>query len=42
VIPVAFKLPLDKLDPGEYLLEVQASEGPGDLTQVRTVKFVVH
>jgi len=41
VIPVAFKLPLDKLDPGEYLLEVQASEGPGDLTQVRTVKFVV-
>ena len=41
VIPVAFRLPLDKLDPGEYLLEVQASEGPGDLTQVRTVKFVV-
>jgi VWFA-related protein len=41
VIPVAFKLPLEKLDPGEYLLEVQASEGPGDLTQVRTVKFVV-
>jgi hypothetical protein len=41
VIPVAFKLPLDKLDPGEYLLEMQASEGPGDLTQVRTVKFVV-
>ena len=41
VIPVAFKLPLDKLDPGEYLLEMQASEGPGDLTQVRMVKFVV-
>jgi hypothetical protein len=41
VIPVAFKLPLDKLDPGEYLLEMQASQGPGDLTQVRTVKFVV-
>ena len=41
VIPVAFKLPLDKLEPGEYLLAVQASEGPGDLTQVRTVKFVV-
>ncbi|MGC2700570.1 MAG: hypothetical protein WA306_10255, partial [Candidatus Acidiferrales bacterium] len=41
VIPVAFKLPLDKLEPGEYLLEVQASEGPGDMTEIRSVKFVV-
>ena len=41
VIPVAFKLPLEKLDAGEYLLEMQASEGPGDLTPISAVKFVV-
>jgi VWFA-related protein len=41
VIPVAFKLPLEKLDKGEYLLEMQASEGPGDLTAISAVKFVV-
>ncbi|MGB8440803.1 MAG: hypothetical protein WCE26_15510, partial [Candidatus Acidiferrales bacterium] len=41
VIPVAFKLPLEKLEPGEYLLETQASEGPGDLTAISAVKFVV-
>jgi hypothetical protein len=41
VIPVAFQLPLDKLQPGEYLLEMQASEGPGDMTEIRAVKFVV-
>jgi hypothetical protein len=41
VIAVAFKLPLEKLDAGEYLLEMQASEGPGDLTPISAVKFVV-
>ncbi len=41
VIPVAFKLPLERLDKGEYLLEMQASEGPGDLTAISAVKFVV-
>jgi hypothetical protein len=32
---------LEKLDAGEYLLEMQASEGPGDLTPISAVKFVV-
>jgi VWFA-related protein len=41
VIPVALKLPVENLAPGEYLLQLQATEGPGDLTQVRAVKFVV-
>ncbi len=41
VIPVAFTLPVGKLQPGEYLLEVQASEGPGDLTAISAVKFAV-
>ena len=41
MIPVAFKLPLEKLEKGEYLLEMQASEGPGDLTAISAVKFVV-
>jgi VWFA-related protein len=41
VIPVVLKLPLDSLAPGEYLLRLQATEGPNDLTQVRAVHFVV-
>ncbi|MFZ1976080.1 MAG: hypothetical protein WAU89_24775, partial [Candidatus Acidiferrales bacterium] len=41
MIPVAFKLPLERLDKGEYMLEMQASEGPGDLTPISAVKFVV-
>ncbi|MGA7922143.1 MAG: VWA domain-containing protein [Candidatus Acidiferrales bacterium] len=41
VVPIVLKLPLDALAPGEYLLRLQASEGPNDLTQVRAVNFVV-
>jgi hypothetical protein len=41
MIPVALKLPIEALPPGEYLLKMQASESGGSLTQVRSVNFVV-
>ena len=41
VVPIVLKLPVETLAPGEYLLRLQASEGPNDLTQVQAVHFVV-
>jgi hypothetical protein len=41
MIPVALKLPVENLPPGEYLLKMQASESGGSLTQIRSVNFVV-
>jgi len=41
MIPVALKLPVDALPPGEYLLKIQASESGGSLTPIRSVNFVV-
>jgi hypothetical protein len=41
MIPVALKLPVEALPPGEYLLKMQASESGGSLTQIRSVNFVV-
>jgi VWFA-related protein len=41
VIPVALKLPVENIPPGEYLLKMQASESGGSLTQIRSVNFVV-
>jgi len=41
VIPVALKLPVDSIPPGEYLLKIQASQSDGALTQIRSVNFSV-
>jgi hypothetical protein len=41
MIPVALKLPVETLPPGEYLLKMQASESGGSLTQIRSVNFAV-
>ena len=41
MIPVALKLPVENLPPGEYLLKMQASESGGSLTPIRSVTFVV-
>lgn len=39
VIPVALKLPLDKLQPGSYRLEAQARDSIGHASPVRSVNF---
>jgi VWFA-related protein len=41
MIPVALKLPVENLPPGEYVLKIQASESGGSLTQIRSVNFAV-
>ena len=41
VIPVGMKLVTDKLDPGDYRLEVQAKDSTGTSSLVRTVEFKV-
>src|SRR5277367_2961006 len=41
MIPVALKLPVENMPPGEYQLKIQASESGGALTQIRSVNFVV-
>jgi len=39
VIPVGLKVPLDQIPPGSYRLEMQAYDGSGSLSTVRTVQF---
>jgi VWFA-related protein len=41
VIPVALKIPLDGVQPGEYKLQFQANVDGGPFSQIRTVPFVV-
>jgi hypothetical protein len=41
VIPVALRLPVENIPPGDYLLKIQASESDGALTQIRSVNFAV-
>jgi VWFA-related protein len=40
VIPVALKIPLDKVPPGTYRVDVQAMEQGGSMTKIRTATFV--
>ncbi|HUI82592.1 MAG TPA: VWA domain-containing protein [Candidatus Binatia bacterium] len=41
VVPVGLKLPVDKLPPGSYELEVRAGDSTGRFTPVRTANFEV-
>lgn len=40
VVPVGFKVPVNDIPPGNYRLDMQAYDGSGSLTTVRTVEFV--
>jgi hypothetical protein len=39
VMPIGLKVPIDKLQPGSYRLEIQAYDGSGAMTAIRTVQF---
>jgi VWFA-related protein len=39
VVPVGFKVPVDRLAPGSYRLDVQAYDATGSLSTIRTVQF---
>jgi hypothetical protein len=39
VVPMALKVPVDTLPPGEYRLEIQAGDVSGSISQVRSVTF---
>jgi hypothetical protein len=41
VIPVALKVPLEGMQPGDYKLQFQASVEGGGYSQIRTVPFVL-
>jgi hypothetical protein len=41
VVPIGLRLPLDKLPPGSYQLELTALDSAGNSTPVRTADFVV-
>ena len=41
VVPIGLRLPLDKLPPGSYQLELRALDSAGNSTPVRTADFVV-
>ncbi len=41
VVPVGLRLPLDKLPPGSYQLEVRGGDTTGQYTKVRTANFEV-
>jgi hypothetical protein len=41
MFPVALKIPLDGVGPGEYKLQFQANVEGGPFSQVRTLSFVV-
>jgi VWFA-related protein len=42
VIPVGLRVPLDKLAPGSYRLELKALDSAGNTSPVRTAEFVVN
>jgi len=41
VVPFGLRLPLDKLPPGSYELEVRGGDTTGQYTKVRTANFEV-
>jgi hypothetical protein len=42
VIPVGLRVPIDKLQPGSYRLELKALDSAGNTSPVRTAEFVVN
>lgn len=41
LVPVIFKLPMDKLPPGDYTMEIWARDSAGNVTPVRTGDFSI-
>jgi VWFA-related protein len=41
VVPMALKVPVDKLDPGSYKLQLRAMDSAGNVSVARTAEFVV-
>jgi hypothetical protein len=41
LVPAIFKLPIDKLPPGDYRIEIQGRDSPGNTSPVRTGDFSV-
>jgi hypothetical protein len=41
VIPLGLKLPVDKLDPGSYRVELRAGDAKGNNSKTRTADFEV-
>jgi VWFA-related protein len=41
LVPAIFKLPMDKLPPGDYRIEIQGRDSPGNTSPVRTGDFSV-
>jgi hypothetical protein len=41
VVPVGFSLNIHKLEPGDYQVEVQASDAAGRKSEWRTAKFSI-
>lgn len=39
VVPVGLKIPIDRLQPGSYRLDVQASDASGSLSKIRSITF---
>ena len=39
VLPVGLRLPVDRLEPGSYRLDIEASNDAGEQTKIRSVKF---
>jgi hypothetical protein len=42
VVPVGLRVPVDKLEPGSYRLELRALDSAGNSSPVRTAEFVVN
>ena len=41
VVPMGLRVPVDKLDPGSYRLEMKAMDSAGNVSTVRAAEFVV-
>ena len=41
MVPIALKIPMDNIQPGEYKLQFQAGTDGGALSQIRSLSFVV-
>jgi hypothetical protein len=41
LVPMALKIPVDKLDPGSYRLELRAMDSAGNKTKMRSADFTV-
>jgi hypothetical protein len=40
-VPIALRIPMDNIQPGEYKLQFQAGTDGGTLSQIRSLSFVV-